>query len=193
MSDWRLKYISGPSSSPVDLSTVKDHLRVETTDEDALIQSYIDAALAYLDGPYGGGFVLGSQVWEYYLDHFPPSFSIPLYPVQSIDEIRYVDEGGTEQTLNASEYRVDTVSNPARIVPGYNETWPSTREREPNAVTVNFTVGFDPLPKDIQQLVFFLVSHYYEMRSPVISGTTASDVGFTIDAIMGKYRVPGIG
>ncbi len=193
MNDWRLKQIEGVTASPVDLATVKDHMRVETNDEDSLIQSYVDAAIAYLEGPYGGGFVLGSQVWEYYLDHFPAWIYPPLYPLQSVDEIRYIDDGGQEQTLAGDKYRVDTVSNPARILPGYDVTWPTTRALEPNAVTVQFTVGFDPLPADLRQLVLFMVSHYYEMRSPVLSGTISSSVDFTIESILSKYRVPGIG
>ena len=193
MSDWRLKQIQPVQASPVDLADVKEHLRVETADEDSLIQSYVDAAVAYLEGPYGGGFVLGSQVWEYYTDHFPAQFHLPLYPVQSVDEIRYVDDAGQEQTLATTKYRIDTVSNPARIRPGYDVTWPITRALEPNAVAVQFTAGFDPLPADLRQLVLFMVAHYYEMRSPVISGMVSSSVEFTIESILSKYRVPGIG
>jgi len=172
---------------------VKDHLRVETTDEDTLIQSYIDAAIEYMEGPYGGGFLIGSQTWEFYTDYFPPAFYIPLYPVQSVDEIRYTDEGGTEQTLDASRYRVDSVSNPARIVPGYNATWPATRSGEPNAVAVQFTGGFDPIPADLKQAIMLLTAHLYEIRQPVLVGTGANEVQMAVEAVMGRYRVPGIG
>lgn len=192
MYEWRLKQIEGVTTSPVDLASVKDHLRVETTDEDVLLQSYVDAAIAYLEGPYGGGFVLGTQVWEYYLDRFQAEIALPLYPVQSVDEIRYVDDDGQESTLASTDFRTDTVSNPARIRPGYDITWPVTRALEPNAVTVQFTAGFDPLPADLRQLVMFLVAHYYEMRSPVLAGASSS-VEFTIESILSKYRVPGIG
>jgi len=191
--DWRLKKITGAQSPVVDLNTIKDHMRVENSDEDALIQSYIDAAVEYLEGPYGGGFLLGSQEWEYYTDYFPPAFYIPLFPVQSVDEIRYVDGDGAEQTLASDQYRVDTVSNPARVVQGFNATWPNTREREPNAVTVKFTAGFDPIPADLKQAIFLLVAHYYEIRQPVITGTTSSEIQFALESIIGRYRVPGIG
>lgn len=192
MSDWRLKRITAPSAI-VTLDEAKDHLRVEGTAEDALIERYIDAAVDAIEGPYGIGVLLGTQVWEYYQDKFTGIIYLPLYPVISVDEIRYVDEGGTEQILAANQYRVDTVSNPARITTATNVSWPPTLSRELNAVTVKFTGGYTVVPEILRAAVIMWVAHMYEVRQPVLVGATASEIPMTVQNILDRYRVVPIG
>ena len=67
----------------VDLPVVKAHLRVNHDGEDGLIQMYLDAATAALDGPTGIlGLALGPQTWRAV---FQPHEDIvlPLGPVMS--------------------------------------------------------------------------------------------------------------
>ncbi len=57
--------VVGPTESAVTLDEMKDHLRINHSDQDALIQSLVDAAEAHLDGWRG---VLGRcimpQTWR---------------------------------------------------------------------------------------------------------------------------------
>lgn len=193
MSDWRLKRITAPVSSAVSVAEVKDHLRVDGSTEDTLIQRYIDAAIDAIEGPYGIGVLLESQVWEYYLDRWPRVIQIPLYPVISVDQIRYVDEAGTEQTLATDQYRTDVVSNPARINTEHNVTWPPTRSREMNAVTVQFTGGYASVPEALRAAVIMWVAHMYEVRQPMLVGSIVSEIPMTVQALLDRYRVVAIG
>ena len=60
-----LKLISGPADPVVSLDEAKLHLRVDGDDENMLIQGFIDAAVAYLDGADGVlGRALAPQEWE---------------------------------------------------------------------------------------------------------------------------------
>lgn len=190
--DWRLKRITAPSSV-VTLTEVKEQLRIDGSNDDALLQRYISAATEAIEGPYGIGVLLGSQTWEYYQDHFTRLIQIPLYPVISIDEIRYVDEGGTDQVLATDQYRVDTVSNPARINTEHNVTWPPTRSRELNAVTVKFTGGYTSVPEILKAAVIMWVAHMYEIRQPVAVGVSTEEIPMTVASILDRYRVVGIG
>lgn len=189
--DWRLERVTEPNSV-VDVDTVKDQLRVDNTAEDSTIARYIDAATAYIEGPYGIGVLMEEQQWRAFFDHFPNVIRLPLFPVKSIDAIKYVDTDGNEQTLDAWSYRTDTVSNPARIVTEHSESWPVTRQREPNAVTVEFTGGFDKVPKDLEHAVILLASHWFENREPVTVGNSGAELPIAVDAILSRYRVPGI-
>ncbi len=190
--DWRLERTQMPSDA-VTVQEVKQQLRVDSTAEDQLIGRYISAAQEYLEGPYGIGVLLGTQKWTAYFDRFYGIIRLPLYPVQSIDEITYVDQDGATQVLDSGEYRVDLIGNPARITTEYNVTWPVTRAREPNAVAIKFTGGWSSIPEDLRQAVVLLASHMYEMRQPVVTGTTTIQVPLGLEAILGKYRVVGIG
>ncbi len=192
MDQWRLKRITAPTQI-VTVAEVKDHLRIDGTAEDTLIQRYIDAAVDAIEGPYGIGVLMGSQEWEFYQDYFTPTIRIPVYPVISIDEIRYVDEGGTEQVLSTDVYQVDTASNPARIARDYNQTWPQTQARALNGVTVKFTGGYTSVPEALRAAVILWVSHMYEVRQPFIVGTNVMEVPYTVEELLNRYRVLGVG
>lgn len=192
MTDWRLKRITAPTAV-VTLTDVKDHLRIDGTAEDTLLQRYIDAATDAIEGPYGVGVLLGSQQWEFYQDCFTNTIRLPLYPVISVDEIRYIDEGGTEQTLDTSVYQVDTVGNPARIRVAYNESWPPTRSGDLNAVTVKFTGGYASVPEALRAAVILWVTHMYEIRQPFVVGTNVGEVPYAVEELLNRYRVLAVG
>lgn len=192
--DWRLKRtVEATYSDVVTIQDMKDQLRIDHNTEDDLIERYIKAAIQELEGPYGIGIMLEEQEWEMYLDYFPSVIRVPLYPVQSIDSITYVDESGTEQTVDSEDYRVDTVSNPARIVPEYNKSWPATRGGELNAVTIAFTGGFTDVPEDLKHAVILLATHKYTVRQPAIVGLNIMEAPMAVESILSRYRVPGFG
>lgn len=189
--DWSLSRISAPSVKPVSVADVKEQSRVDGVAEDALLARLIDAATATIDGPYGIGICLESQQWEWAMDRFPLVFQIPLYPVISVDSIKYIDQNGTEQTLDPSVYRVDTHSNPARINLAWNQVWPSARLVS-NAVKVTITAGHTSVPEDLKHAIVLLVAHWYENREAVTLDGTPRNMPMAVDAILDRYRVPGV-
>lgn len=133
----------------------------------------------------------GTTGFELYLDHTP---------VRSVDSITYTDTNGTTQTLDPSQYKLDTVSEPCRIVPAYGTTWPGTRN-EINAVTVNFTCGYGAaggdaaasalaVPESIKSWIKLRIGAMYENREEVALGRsiTAVDLPFA-DGLLDPYRV----
>lgn len=192
---WNLKRTVDPPDDPITSTEVKNQARVDTTADDTTITRLIKAATGIIDGPYGIGLCLVEQTWELTLDRFPLVFQLPLYPVLSVDSIKYIDEDGTEQTLASSVYRVDTHSNPARITLAWNQTWPSARLLA-NAVTVTFKAGYAPdessspidyrenIPEDLRQALIATVAHWYDNRD---SATLPPEA----DALLDRYRVPG--
>lgn len=114
-------------------------------------------------------------------------------PLISVDSITYTDSDGNTQTLAASAYKVDLVSEPARIVPAYGTTWPATRN-EINAVTVTYTCGYGAagtnVPQAIKSWMLVRIGAMYENREEVLTGRSMSAVDLPFaDALLADYRV----
>lgn len=111
------------------------------TTADPLLSTLIRSARELAEQELGRYLI--TQTLDAYLDEFPcgADGEIRLPPLQSVTSIVYTDDNGDEQTLDASLYRVDAVSIPARIHPAYGTTWPTTR-RQSNAVRVRFVGGY---------------------------------------------------
>lgn len=151
-----------PPEPPITLEQAKAELRVDHDDHDALIQSYIEAATAYLDGPTGRyRQAIMPQVWEETFDAFPGSeIRLPFGPVLNVVSVGYVDAGGADQTVSADAYVVDAYRGPGWVVPV--SAWPSTMATI-NAVTVRWTAGMGEVcPPDVQQAVRLMLHFYYD-------------------------------
>lgn len=179
-----------PDSAPVTLAEVKAYLRVEHNDEDALIQTLIDAAVACIDGPDGIGIAMVEQEWELSLDRFPiGAIILPLTPCMSVEAITYTDANGDEQELDEALYQVDTVSRPARILPAVGTSWPATQSGAVNTVTIEATFGYDSVPKNLNVALFWLCGHYYENREAVVMNAAPAELPLGVEKILNAYRV----
>jgi uncharacterized phiE125 gp8 family phage protein len=177
--------VTPPEDSPVALAEVKLHLRVTHDAEDSEIQSAIDDAVEYLEDRLGQQFITAE--WLYTLPCFPSGcIMLPRPPVQTVDEITYVDLAGTTQTLDAAEYQVDIYSKPARIMPAYGKFWPIVRSETFNAVQVSYTAGYgdtaDDMPRAVGRAIKFLVSWWYHVREPY--GSISGRHEATLDSLL---------
>jgi uncharacterized phiE125 gp8 family phage protein len=167
-----LTLVTPPPEPPIGVYDLRAHLRIDEADEDALLESYIEAARLHLEGPRGWlNRALLTQTWDWTLDCFPLGpgrvFHVPLPPLQSVASITYLDADAIQQTLAPSAYVVDTRTEPGRIQPVSSTSWPTTYAQF-NAVTVRFVAGFGPvqedIPQPIRQALIGLASDYYEHR-----------------------------
>lgn len=168
-----LELVTGPAEPPVSRAMVKAHLRVEHTDDDALIDIYIAAETSYAEDFTGRAFV--SQTWVYSQDAFPGEcepqvIELPLGKIISVDAVKYLDADGAEQTLDAALYDVDIASAPARIALAANASWPTTYDGL-SGVRVTVTAGTEDtgvspstpdVLKDIQLAIMLRVQADYD-------------------------------
>lgn len=169
--------VTPPTARPVSLPEVKAHLRVDANDEDVRILEYIGSAVSELDGADGWlGRALITQTWDLKLDEFGDEIVVPLPPLQTVDEITYIDGEGASQTLNSSLYRVVGVgqSSPATIVPASGASWPTPRSQQ-EAVTVRFTAGYGntagAVPAAIRHAITEMVADMFEYRVTLFPGS----------------------
>lgn len=157
-----LTRITSPATGVIDLQEAREHLRVTSNEEDALIAEYVATASAYLDARDGIlGEALVTQTWRYALD-YPQEVTLPLGPVQSITAIRYLDETGAEQTYSAANYRL--VDGRVELVDG--AVWPLVASRG-DAFWIDFVAGYgaaSSVPLPARHAALMMVGELYQAR-----------------------------
>lgn len=108
------KLITPPSEEPLTLTEVKLHLRVENTDDNALITALIVAAREQAESITARA--LCTQTWELVLDAFPEACVLRHSPVQSVTSVDYIDTDGASQSLTLTDTLLDSDNTPGYLV-----------------------------------------------------------------------------
>jgi uncharacterized phiE125 gp8 family phage protein len=207
-----------PKVEPISLAEAKAHLRVDISDDDALIQGLIRAARANLERVYD--IALMTQTLVLGRDYFPAVFGmgwgmpgwwlgntwmaqydtqqlrygyIPLRgPVQSVTSVTYLDPTGASQVWASSNYLLDADSRPPRLTLALGKTFPPTAPLF-GAVKVEFIAGYtDPalVPDDIKAAMKLYLGHLYENREEVMVGTrlVALQLPLGVQALMTTFE-----
>lgn len=190
----RTTLVTAPTESVLDLDTVKRHLGVGHDDDDDLIDLYVAAATAAVEGPTGIGIPLRSATYKLTLDAFPCGcITIPLRPVTAVTSVQFIDTLGVTQTLAPAAYIVGVATGTVSRAIGGN--WPSTAAL-PGSATITFTAGFETIPADLRAAILLLVGHSYRTREAVTGteGTvTPLVVPMGVETIFSRYRVLSFG
>lgn len=160
-----LRLITAPTSYPVTQAEAKMQCRVDGSDENDLIDTYIAAATAHAESVTGRAIM--DQTWEVVLDDFSDAMMLPKGPVQTVTHVKYFDTAEVEQTVSASDYVLDNVSDPAWVVKAEDATWPEVAEGV-NNVIIRFVAGYDTDSnafKELRAAILLLVAHFYDNRS----------------------------
>lgn len=156
-----------PTDPPVSLERIRAQLNIDASDSDVLLREYLDAATEFFDGPGGClGLVLMTQTWRQDYSAFASPILLPLRPVQSIDEITYVDANDAEQTLSTDVYSlVANHKDGPRVVLKSGQSWPTTATRD-DAVSVTFVAGHAAaaIPRRVQQAIRLIVGDWFRSR-----------------------------
>jgi uncharacterized phiE125 gp8 family phage protein len=182
--------ITPPSGEPVTLAEAKLHLRVDITDDDALITSLITVARQYAEMVTQRQFLTAS--WRLVLDCFPPMIRLDKMPLVSVDSIKYTDLNGVLQTMAITDYAVDTSAEPVRITPVFGKIWPIPVPQI-GAVQVNFTSGYGTaanVPEGIKSWMKVRIASLYNNREEVaILPRGKIEPLPWIDGLLDPYRV----
>lgn len=156
---------TAPAAEPITLTEAKAHLKVDISDEDALITSAIKAAREWLE-EYTGLKFYTQTITEYWDEFTNECFYLGVYPIQSVTSVKYIDIAGDEQTLSSANYKADLIKRPCRIESAYGTNFPSTRQ-EINAVYIEYIVGYGvaaDIPENIRHSLYLLIGLIYENR-----------------------------
>ena len=143
------------------------YLTNESTEEDLLLTRLIDAARDYAEKEIWRA--ITPAVYLAFADSFPVEIELPRPPVIEIKKIEYINSVGDKVELDESEYRVDTISEPARIKPV--GAWPQTHPDEYNAVQVTYKAGYlneNNCPEAVKNAILMMVKHFYDNPEAVV-------------------------
>lgn len=192
-----LVIVTPPALEPVDLVEAKAHLRVDGTQDDALITSLITAARQIAENLLGRAFM--TQTLRLLSDSAPDRvFELPRAPLQSVTHIKVYDDADTASVLDASLYQVDSAS--ARISLRSSAVWPDIG-RALNGFEVQYVAGYgdsaSTVPMALRRGLLAHVAHLYMNRG---DGLTREGVSEAMTAIprealvlYAPYRIlPGV-
>jgi uncharacterized phiE125 gp8 family phage protein len=187
--------VTGPLAEPLSVAEAKAQCRIDTTDEDARIRSFIISARRWIERTYG--LALVNQTWDFTpedydgteLDGFPPAdegIRAPLYPLSSVTSVTYVDSDGASQVWASSNYVVQTGTIPGRVRLAYDASWPTARV-QPNAVVVRAVFGYGAaatsVPENLRYAIALLVGNAFENREASIVGVPQK-IKFGVDELV---------
>ena len=180
----RFSILATPAAAtlPVSIADMKTHLRVTHSDHDALIESYIEAGVAKIEG--GANICLVSQTWNAYFrwDEVNDLMRLWKHPVATIVSVKYYDSDNVEQTDDSANRTESLKGHPATIL--FEDT-PSVYGRT-DAMDVEFTAGFTAVPSDILLAIKLYVARVYESPSDPVD----EKIGY-VEKVIEKYRSIG--
>ncbi len=182
-----------PATTPVSLTEVKAHCRVDGTDSDGVLTGLLAAAVDHLDGWTGVlGRALVTQTWRQDFDGFDRHMRLPVGPVASITSITSRNAAGQLATVSSDEYalKTDELGAYARFKDGYS--FP-TDLNETTAVSITYVAGTAAadVPASIKAAIMLLVSHWNEHREAVTDGSTA-ELPLGVKALIAPHRRTGV-
>ena len=159
----RLKQTLAPEKEPVSLDEAKNHLKVDTSEDDSLILGLIKSAREIAEHETNRALI--TQEWELILDTGGEEIDIPKPPIQSVDSIKVITEAGSEVEVSATSYYVD-LGGKGRVRLKTGSTWPTHRGFA--SFIIAFTCGYgdnpEDVPRGIRDGILKLITHLYENR-----------------------------
>lgn len=194
---WAYTLKTAPTDCVIDVALAKLQCRIgdDQTDEDAVLELYIDAATRWVEDYTGRSGM--TQTWQIAASAFPHRLWLPrAAPLASVTHVRYYDADNVLQTASASLYTTPVFHEPACLALADGQSWPSHAVRE-DAVQIEYVTGAttpSDTPPALRQAVQFLVGHWYANRESVVVGTSAAEIPMTArdlcDAIKLRLREP---
>lgn len=181
-----LSLISPPLELPISLTKIKQHLRLETNEDDAFLLDLLEAATNCLENTIGQKLV--TQVWRQYTELAPPCDVVRLevYPVQNIDQVISYDLDGSPNIVNSSDY-----------VLLKTDDRPFVRIRSLTNIAVlelDVRCGFGDegmaTPAALRQALVMLVAHWFEFRGATAATDQPISLPSGFQALIAPFRRP---
>lgn len=178
--------VAGPVAEPLTRAQVKDFLRIDHDDEDALVDALISAARRFVEAHTGR--VLMAQSWRLTRDGWPGSGVLvsPVAPVRAIlaAQVRGLDG----QDIAVPEEALMVGRGGSGLIHVDLLHVPQAMGRDAVSIIVEAGYGADAadVPADLVQAVRLLAAHFYEHREGAGDATRLPEV---VRTLLAPYRL----
>jgi len=201
----------------VTLEEAKLHLRVDNSDEDDAIETYLDTAIesceAYADRCFQQrDWLLTIQNWpSVYLwetgtnigSNTLEALEIPLAPLVNVTSVKYRDVDDVLQTVDPSNYVVGAPKSDHPWISFTNSFTLPTLSTKPDPIEITVVAGYDQndpsasvswlqLPRRAKSAILLEVGHLYANRESVQAKpglTTAVELPRGVKALLDQLRI----
>jgi uncharacterized phiE125 gp8 family phage protein len=188
---YALELVTAPTALPVSVTEAKAQMRVDTSDDDALIGRLVDVAVSYVDVQGALGAAMITQTWAQWLGQSPGTVTLLLGPVQAVTAVKYYDVDNALQTDTLSNYNVLGTSTRTIVAPKPGFNWPTTYQRD-DAIKIEYRIGYGDastdVPENIRHAMLMLIAFHYENRETELIGTTSKTLPFGFEQMLGQSR-----
>jgi uncharacterized phiE125 gp8 family phage protein len=188
--------VTAPTLEPITLAQAKEHLRVDGTDEDALIGLCITAARQRIEEECRRAFL--KQKWVAYITgDIGGCVNVELPRARLMDAetflLEYRNSAGVWTAW--TDYMKQAAREPALL-------WITEQPSDPDDIRspqdaiwrATFWAGYSAtatdVPGPLRHAILLLASHLFERREMIISGTIVFEIPKSLDWLIDSYRVP---
>jgi uncharacterized phiE125 gp8 family phage protein len=185
-----LTLVTAPTAEPISYAQAKAFFRLPDDTEESLVVGLITTARMKVEADTG--LMLATQTWDLSFDAFPEdAIRPPCCPLQSVTSIKTTTPANVESTVGATNYQLDVVSYPPRIVLSASGAWP-TDLRTTAAITVRCVAGYasaQVVPGPLLRAMEQILAIYYMQRASTALVLPPRWLGY--DALIAPYRLQG--
>lgn len=179
--------IAPPTGQIVDLKRAQKQCRVETDDDNDLLNDLIDEAAEFCSRYIYGGATLLTTTYTVPVRRWwawGEELKLPYPPLQSVQSVTYEDPTGATQTLDPTTYEVLTpdrfpgaIRRAALTPTGGALLWyPMFAPLERWPITITFTAGFGDatqIPKMVRRAALLYIAEKYRNRGDAAADPNA--------------------
>jgi uncharacterized phiE125 gp8 family phage protein len=189
----RLTRLKLPDTSPLELSAIVLHLRLdpgaENGPEAPLLESMLAAAIGHLE--HYCSVAIMHQDWRMTLHEWPPSnqgLELPHPPFAELLAVRTADG-----PIDIAEFIIEPDDRAPAVLYPVAWGWPQVT-RGPMAIGIDFRCGRETaaeVPADIKQALLLAIAFWYEQRESSVQFQLYPMIELGWQQLLGPYRQEG--
>jgi uncharacterized phiE125 gp8 family phage protein len=190
----RLSTATAATTPVVSLDELCDHLKLDSSDDEAYVLALAEAAREYLENVTGRAMTLATyrltaSQWSDLITHGTDLITLPRFPVVEIDSVKYIaPDASTQTTVDDGDYELIATND---LI--YFEDRPDENTERPDAVEILFQAGYATaaeVPATLRHALKMLVAHWYENRMP-LAAVALQQIPFSLQALITHNRTTG--
>ncbi len=156
-----------PTSEPVSVEEVKEYARIDGSEEDNLLTSFIESSRIKVENFLGKALI--NRTIELTFDNWSKHIILlPSPPLVSITSVVTLDEDDTATTYNSDNYYIRIEAIPGEIIIKKESTLPTNTERDKGGYKITYVAGYgtnpEQIPAPIREAIKMFVTERYEKR-----------------------------